>query len=458
MKTTPLYPYQERVNTFTEGKPRVGIFSYYGSGKTYLSLHWLESLHLLGKQPLPCLVLTMKTPVYQWGPEIAKHTSNLDWSVVVGDAEKRVATIQRDAKMCIVNYDAIRSVPVFKALTAKGFRSVIADESTRLKNARTLRFKTLRKFVKKIPFRAILTGKPIQERPEDIWAQALFLDDGQTLGTSFWKFRHTYFAPGPPWDPYVWYLKEGAGEAIAALLNKSCIQITKEEVGAELPPQRYVPVVLEMPEKLRKLYRELKKEFAVELPSGEFFTTKWAMVKSAKLHQLCQGFMYTSNGESEEVDDTKMCWLEENLPLMLEDGPILLWTSFKALLQRTSRRLAAAGIQHEVLTGEMNEAQRDAAKNSFQRGDTDVLLLSQQVGHAALNLQRAGQSMFISSGFEAEMRENAEQRCQRIGSEGHEHITYYDLIMKGSVDEVVRRAHKHKLDVAEELLKHIRSE
>ena len=498
MKTSPLYPYHVRVDNFTKDRAQIGMFVFYGGGKTYMSLKWLERLHLAHKPIFPVLVLTMGTLVNQWGEEIEKHCSR-KYKLITGNARSRLKALESYAEIYVLNYDAIRSPTLLNVLKHLRFKTIIADESVMLKEARTFRFKTWRKLLKNTPYRALLTAKPILERPTDVWSQMLFLDGGRTLGTSFWKFRYTYFSPGPPWDPYNWTLKEGAGEEIAKLLYRNCIQIRKDEIADPRPPKIYNTVHVKMPETTRGLYKELKKNFEVELPSGETFSTKWAIGKAAKLHQMCQGFMYlqawtenyryridahTARGSAnytciqphesskdnappnpeywkeiganwEDLDHTKLDWLQENLPLMLSNGPVLLWVCFKAMQYRIAKLLGGMEIPFGCLRSKLTQQERSFVINNFNTQKYDVLLLSQQTAAAGLNLQRANQAVFVCTDFKAALRENAEERCHRIGSEIHENVTYYDLIVRNSLDGIVQNAIKDKLNVAEEILKYM---
>ena len=283
----------------------------------------------------------------------------------------------------------------------------------------------------------------------------LFLDDGAALGTSFWSFRHKYFQPGPPWAPYEWTLKKRAGEAIAKRINHICIQVSKKEILSELPPKRHLVVKLDMPTRTRKMYDELKKEFATTLPSGIRIETQWAMVRAAKMHQLCQGFIYDGVGGWEDIDTTKLDWLRENIPLMLQEGPLLMWVCFQAQQQRLAHMLYDMGVPFGCIRSKHTGPERIRTKDAFQEGKFDILLLSQPVAAEGLNLQRANQAIFTCTDYRAALRENAEDRCHRIGSEVHECITYYDLVMANSLDETVQYAIKNKLSVAQEVLKHI---
>lgn len=471
MLSQPLYPYQTRVSEFAKDKPRVGIFVAYGGGKTYLSLKWLEDLQTSGQDVLPCLVLTTKSLIYQWGEQITEH-SNFTYSLVEGSAKQKQEALKKDVELYVANYDLLRSSKIlamtgighrtwesknkvqhaFKATTTTRFRTVIVDESTALKEARTQRFKSLYAFCSRLPNRTILTGKPILEKPEEIFAQMLFLDDGVTFGKAFWYFRDKYFSPGPPWAPYDWTLKPFAEQQIAIQLNRSCIHIPEEEVAKELPPKRYIKVFFQLSESVRERYKQLKRDFSMELLEGGTYDTQWAVTRSQKMHQLCQGLFYTTDGGYELLHTLKLDWLHENIPLMLQNGPVLIWTD---LVRWVSLLGSVLGVPYRTFTGEMTLALREAAKKDFQDGKVDVLILSQQAGHKGLNLQRANQAVFVSTGYWADARANAEKRCHRIGSEKHEAITYYDLIVKSSLDEVILEAIQKKLDMAEEILKHI---
>lgn len=474
MKTQPIYPYQELANDFVARRPRTGLFCFFGSGKTYMSLKWLETL----VDPYPVLVLTKNDDlVYQWGGEIEKHT-DLKYSLVRGSARKRIAALQKPADVYVINYDAIRSAPVLAAFGVvrilgkhKGkpyyyyrynnkpefkFRTVAADESTMLKEARTQRYRALYAFCSKIPYRVLLTGRPVLERPEEIWSQLQFSDDGQTFGRSFWKFRDQFFSPGPPWDPYKWELKDGAAATIGKKISLSCICIPKSVVENELPPKRYIRVPFELPSGARVMYKELKKEFRVEMLSGGTYDTMWAMVKAQKLHQICQGIFYTEEGY-DLIHQVKLQWIGESVSSMLMDGPVLIWTSFTRLMPLLFTTLWAEGIVSTAYYGGMKRKDREVALQRFNSGEVDVLVLSEAAGHAGLNLQRANHAVFYCTGYSAGQRANAEDRCHRIGSEIHKSVTYYDLVMVESMDEVVLRAISEKLDMADEIMKHIRS-
>jgi len=478
MKSTALYPYQQRVSEFIKDKPKAGIFVGFGGGKTYLSLKWLEDLQAAGHDVLPAFVLTLKTIIPQWGEQIEQH-SDFTYSLVEGTAEQRQKAFKVKADIYVAGYDLFRS-PVmlelfkmlhtaetthtgkvkhhFKSTARIGLHTVIVDESTLLKETRTQRFKSLRVPCSQMAYRVLLTGKPILEKAEEIFAQMLFLDDGETFGTSFWKFRYTYFTEGPPWKLYDWTLKSGAEQQIAEKLNRLCIRVSKEEVAAELPPKRYIQVPFKMPKSTRKQYMQLKKDFCADLLLvGSEYITQWAIGRSQKMHQLCQGIFYKEDGGYDLFNTLKLDWLQENVPLMLKEGPMLIWTDLVRMVPLIAAVLKPIPLCTYVGEG-MNTLQREEAKQAFQNGKVDILILSERMGYAGLDLWRANQAIFVSTDYPAGMRANAEDRCHRIGSEIHNKVTYYDLVMTDSMDGVILRVIKERLNMSEEILKHIRSE
>jgi hypothetical protein len=375
----------------------------------------------------------------------------------MGDKEERAEAIEGETQVYVINYDAVRSDLVYSALRLKGFRSVIADESTMLKEGRTQRFRNLYTICRGIPFRTILTGKPITEKPEEIFAQLLFLDDGETFGKSFWRFRFTYFDQPLPWTPYKWKLKPQAGEIIARKISEKCIRVPEEELKAALPPKVYIPVYFEMSREARERYNQLKREFALELPSGKAFETQWVLTKTVKLHELCNGFFKHEDGSIEILDTSKAEWIIENLPSMLPRGPVLIWAHFRAILDVISSLLTKEGFAHRCYHGQMGDDERKESLEAFLGGEVDILALSQRAGYSSLNLQRANQNIFHDLDYSAMMRFNAEDRTHRIGSEKHVSVAYYDLLTKKTLDEVVLKIIKEKGDMAEAILAHIRT-
>lgn len=445
MQAQPLFDYQVQVNEFTADKTRVGIFLPYGRGKTYLGLHWIEELTKRA-QPFPALILTLPSLILPWRDKILSlYDKDCKVLPLVGSQKQRAKLLATPADIYIAHYDIGRSLPMWSKLLAKGFQTVIADESSRLKESRTQRFQRLSILAKPIPYRSILAGRFILEKADDLFAQMLFLDDGQTFGKSYFRFRHEYFNPGPKWAPYEWTLKPDAAERITTKMAQSCICLAPEGI-----PTEHQRILLDLEPEQQRMYNELQEYFQATLPDGYSYQTKWAMTRTDKMHQLCQGFFYKPDGSVQLLHRTKIDWLVDNVPLLLHEGPLLLWSNYPRWLSAVSDALK--DIPHGLYISEKTLEEREQMRIDFQTGKIDLLLLSEQLACRGLDLQRAPHALFISTGYSFDERDNAEGRNNRIGSECYDHITYYDLCIRNTVDEAPIEAITSKKEIGDVLM------
>jgi SNF2 family DNA or RNA helicase len=159
-----------------------------GGGKTVTVLTALSALDTV-EEVFPALVLAPKRVVSStWPQEAAKwaHTQALRVVPVLGTAKQREAALRLPADVYATNYD---NVPWLVAHYGEGwpFKTVIADELTRLKSYRTRqggsRARALAKVAHTKSRRFIgLTGTPAPNGLKDLWGQVWFVDRGERLG------------------------------------------------------------------------------------------------------------------------------------------------------------------------------------------------------------------------------------------------------------------------------------
>jgi len=455
--SNPKYPFQQRVNEFTRPRSNVGIFTFYGSGKSYMGLEWLDS-----HQNFPTILFGPKNLTPQWRDEIHKH-SNFDCiaipTIVNDNKAKRLKQIAKSAQIYLCGYDALRSPPVRQALLDKRFRSMLIDESTAVKNSRSQRWKGIYDLRRHLSHCCLLSGKPMLESPIDLYSQMYMLDGGKTFGRAFWRFRMQYFTPGPPWKPYDWELKWGAETEIGRRAASHCIYIPREEIENQLPKQEFQRVYLTMPPDAMYAYEEMRKEFELQLDTGEFVDTMWAVAKAAKMHQIAQGFLYYKD-EVRFFHAMKEDWLATNLPIITTNTPVLIWTSYKYIAERLYRMCRdQLLIPTSLFYGGQKANENETAKQDFQNGKTQILILTSQAGFRGHNLQRAGTAIFHDNGHKAEHRANALERNSRIDSKdkyGFEYLQVIDLCMRNTCDDIVLDSYEEKIKLADGIMKHIK--
>jgi len=144
-----------------------------GLGKTSATLHALDALLLAHGGPV--LVLApLRVAQSTWPDEIAKWPSLRHLTIVpiIGDAKARHRALKTPADIYTINYENIPWLTDFWG-AAWPYRTVVADESTRLKSFRLRqsgqRAQALAKMLPKIDRFIALTGTPASNGVIDLW-------------------------------------------------------------------------------------------------------------------------------------------------------------------------------------------------------------------------------------------------------------------------------------------------
>ena len=211
-------PYQLIIMNHMISNPRSMVWSGMGTGKTASTLFALDTLKRLGDECFPALILApLRVAQSTWPDEVEKWKSDLLLSIVpiVGSQSARRAALRKPADIYTINYENLPWLE--KELgDAWPFKTVIADESTKLKGFRLgggggLRARALSrvafKYVKRF---AGLSGTPAPNGLEDLWGQFFFVDRGERLGRSFGAFHDRWFHPkrvgadphAVQWEPF----------------------------------------------------------------------------------------------------------------------------------------------------------------------------------------------------------------------------------------------------------------
>ncbi|HHB76461.1 MAG TPA: helicase, partial [Desulfobulbus sp.] len=185
LKVSP-YPYQEEGIRFGLYKRAVLIGDEMGLGKTMQAI----GLGVLKKEIFgftKVLVVTLASLKDQWQREIERFTDEKA-EVIAGSAAQRKRQYSEDDSLFkITNYEAVlRDVTIISRFKPD---LIILDEAQRIKNFET---KTA-EAVKSLPRQhaLVLTGTPLENKLEDIYSIAQFLDP--ELLSPLWKFAADHF-------------------------------------------------------------------------------------------------------------------------------------------------------------------------------------------------------------------------------------------------------------------------
>lgn len=330
--------------------PRCALFAKPGMGKTTMVMTFLEHLHNVWGEAAPTLVLGPKRVAqHVWTDESRKwkHLSGLDVVSMVGTQAERLAALRADVPVKTINYD---NLPwLVEHAKPWPFRTVVADESTRLKNFRLkqggARARALGQVAHKLPDRWInLTGTPSPNGLVDLWGQTWFLDEGARLGRTFSSFEERYFA----WKRAADAMKKGkdgvkqiilpyAHELIHEKLADICLTLDPKDWFDLKDP---IPNVIrvDLPKSARALYRELEKEMFVRLETGDEIEAFNAASLTMKCLQFANGALYLEDGKTWREQHNEKLDALESLIEEQAGAPLLVAYHFKSDLARLKAR------------------------------------------------------------------------------------------------------------------------
>lgn len=442
-----LKEYQKEICDWICKSERSAIFASMGSGKTVSTLMALEKLNLV-EQIYPVLVLApLRVAKTTWPEEVKKWDvlQHLDVTVITGDVANRNKAVLIDSQIYTTNYE---NLPWLVAHFGKDwpFKTVVCDESTRLKGFRlrqgSARAKALAKVAHtKVERIVLLTGTPASNGIKDLWGQLWFVDEGKRLGKSYTKFTDTWFTTD--YSGFNLLIKQGAQEEIQELIKDICLTIKVEDwlpIGTPIANK----ILLTMPAKANSLYKKMEKEMFTQLETGdiEVFSRGAADMKCA---QIANGAVYLEDKKWEGVHDEKLDALES----VIEEAngvPILVAYRFNSDLAR---------LQKAFPQGRALDANPNTIKEWNAR-EIPILFIHPKAGGIGLNLAD-GSNILVFFSIDWNLEDHA-QTIERIGCMrqmqaglGRPVFLHY-LLMKDTIDETIMERLETKKTVQDVLL------
>jgi SNF2 family DNA or RNA helicase len=444
------HDYQRPAMQWLYTKPRCALWMPMGGGKTVTTLTSLDNLSVVD-DIYPVLVLApLRVAKTTWPDEIAKwdHLKHLRVSTICGNAKERKAALDVDADIYTMNYDNL--VWLQEAVgDAWPFRTVVADELTRLKSFRlrqgSKRAGALGKVVHSKVSRFIgLTGTPNPNGLKDLWGQTWFLDKGDRLGRTFSAFTDRWFAKG--WDGFSLQPLPNAQKEIENRLRDVCLTVDALPVDEPI----HNPIYVDLPRKARAIYSDMEKHMFADLDNGGIEAAN-AAARTMKCLQLANGAAYVDdNGTWEEVHDAKL----DALDSVIEEAngaPVMVAYHFKSDLAR---------LQSRYPKGRVLDAKSDTIRD-WNAGRTSLLFAHPASAGHGLNLAEGGNILAFFS-----LNWNLEEHLQIIERIGpmrqaqaglNRPVLVHYLMARDTVDDMILERLRSKKTVQEVLLEALKS-
>lgn len=447
--------YQRAIMAHIAEHERCNVWAGMGTGKTASTLAALDGLTLTS-DPFPALVLApLRVATSTWPDEVRKWANlrGLRIAAATGSTSQRSHVVHsRGADIVAINYDKLPWL-VDHLGPLWPFRTVVADEATRLKSFRIkqggVRAQALGKVAHKRVRRWVnLTGTPAPNGLRDLWGQQWFIDEGQRLGRTFGAFESRWFSSK----------RVGASQFARELVPTASAQSQIEGALADctitvraadyldLPPLVENVVLVDLPPTARRHYRELEKEMFTTLAGGHEVEAFNAAALTQKCLQCANGAVYTGDaGEWQELHDAKL----EALRSVVEEAagaPVLVAYHFKSDLARLQKAFPggrALGREPGVI-------------DAWNAGRIPLLFAHPASAGHGLNLQHGGNILvFFGSWWNLEEHEQIIERIgpTRQAQSGYDRPVFvHRIVAQGTVDEIVLARLKTKASVQSLLL------
>lgn len=417
------YYYQWYAEQFILDHEGAGLFLDMGMGKTVIALTAVEKLMLDYFEVRKTLVIApLRAARETWPSELVKwdHLKALTVSLVLGSEAQRLAALDADANLFIVNRENVPWL-VEHYKTRWPFDMVVIDELSSFKSAHAQRFKALRRVRKYIKRIVGLTGTPAPNGLLDLWAQVFLLDKGAALGQTLTGYRDQFFSPDKrnATTVFSWRLKPGAEQTIYDRLDGLCVSMKSADY-LQLPARLDIEHKLSWPEGALAQYRQLERDMLLPFRDGDIDAGSAAILAN-KLLQFCGGAVYDENGLARNLHDTKL----EKLEQLIEEAngqPVLVFYAYKHELARLKARFPEAV-----------EVREPGAIERWNAGEIPILLAHPASAGHGLNLQFGGHiAIWYNLTWSLELYQQANRRLHRLGQA--DTVLIHHLTIDGALD------------------------
>lgn len=431
------HKYQMKTIKFFISRPAAGAFLDPGLGKTVITYSAFKILKDAGYVK-KLLVVTLLRPAYKvWPSEIDKWRLDLKHVILHGGKKNTVATT-KDADVYIINYDGLPWLANLIEQTNLPWLKdcmLVFDESSKLRNTNTQRFKIVRSLLGRFKRRYILTGSPTPKGRKNLFGQIYVLDCGERLGKYVTHFRNQYMigtslgAGGP-----VLYneLKPGAAEQIDKKISDIVIRFGEEEL--DMPKLIPRTIKVDLPRKARIVYDDLERDLITAIDNN-IIVAKNAGVATQKLRQVANGGIYLQDG----VEDVRRWQLmheaktEAVLEILegLEGQPTLIGFEFEHDYQRLRKVLPNVPCFTNVTIKEYGKLE-----DRWNRGEIDCALAQIHALSHGNNLQGGRAVILHSLVWDFEAYDQFIRRVYRQGQKA-KRVFVYHIVTENTIDEVV---------------------
>lgn len=424
-------------------------------------LTYIDQQLIMGDERPKLVIAPLLVAKTTWEDEAMKwdHLRGVRVVPIIGTELERRRAIATKAEVYTTNYENLPWLVEYWG-DRWPYETIIADESTKLKNFRTRQGGKRSQALSKVAHSKVknfieLTGTPAPNGLNDLWGQVWMLDAGKRLGRTYTAFQDRWFKIPSYGDNRTPKPFDHTEKEIHAALKDICLTVNAAD-WVDLKEPIVTNKYVQLPNRAMELYKQMEDEFFIEL-EGHGVEAANAAIKSGKLLQLAGGAVYvdplTESDEDpraihfKEVHDAKIQALES----IVNEAcgmPVLVATNFKS----DAVRLIKAFPKGTILTSKNGHV----VMPKWNEGKIPIMFAHPASAGHGLSLQDGGNILvFFNLGWNLEHRL---QIIERIGpmrqlQAGHNRPVFiYNIVGQNTIDDMVLERMDGKKSVQDVLL------
>ena len=401
-----------------------------------------------------CLIICCVNGLkWNWQSEISIHSNEESWilgqrvnkkgKLVIGSIQDRMNDLYRISELpyfIITNIESLRSPELAGQLSdlceIGEIGMIAADELHMCKNVTAQQSKGFLEL--RADTMIAMTGTPLMNSPMDLY---IFLKWLGYETHSFYSFKNHYCVMGG-YNNYEIVDYRHLDE-LQDKLNTFMLRRLKKDV-LDLPEKTRVTEYVDMTPKQAIIYREVHNELSANIDK-----IKASNNPLAEMIRLRQATGYTGILSTIVKESAKLDRMEELVAESYANGnKVVIFSNWTQMTDAVEERLSNYKVC--VITGETKDEDRNIIKEDFQAGKYDVLIGTTGAMGTGLTLTIATVEIFMDEPWNKARKEQAEDRCHRIGQNSN--LTIYTLLTKNTIDERINYIVEEKGMMADKIV------
>lgn len=439
-----LFPFQKQGIAYALQHKRLIIGDQPGLGKTAQAI-----ATVLAANAFPCLVICPSSLKINWEREWDMWTARR--AIVLNDSVKRTFTYFYEAGMAhvfITNYESLKKYFVTEIkqktdasgkkskLTLKDikfndkinfFKSVIVDESHRIKDLKTQQTKFTKGICTGKEYILLLTGTPVVNKPKDLISQIGVID----------RMSDFYGYP----NFVKWFCdSEDHWKELNVLLRRKCFyRREKKDVLKQLPSKMRAAVLCDI---------TTRKEYADALRDLEIYLRRYRQASDEQVAKSMKGEIMVRIGILKNISARgKLADVVDYVSDVVDSGEKIVLFVHLREVSDTLKRFFPAAV---TILGSDDSQTRQRNIDRFQNdASCQLIICSIKAAGVGITLTASSRVAFVELPWHPADCEQCEDRAHRIGQVESVQCTYF--LGKDTIDEWIYKIIAEKRDMTKQI-------